>query len=622
MIRNSIRQMCRTPLKLLLFFILVSISTGLVVVGTQLYLESSRKLEKAGEIFHTIATVEQKESRMEQSASWDGALKEYSYRDYPVYEEIIPLRVLDFPEAQYIAGPEKRPYYGAYLPDYKLEADLAVSMDESFIAEFTPLEDCIPSEPVPVMIERVLDGDVFGSQGFWFCDHWTENPRPMEKGKTYIARILPQKNTHDNNETPAIEGIAYSNPACSTQKGKAGEEIESVLQENQTMLWEEVTEGFYETGRGRFWLRAIEAEKRFDKTVPVLPVTDLELLTAFHKKEASVIQGREFTAQELETGEPVCLISREFGEQNGIKPGDFITLPLYFANYGSAPSKAFYNGGGSLGMMDFSLLNAKGELYPVFWEAEYRVVGIYQYQPSGGTDLWNSEMGREEILIPAASVLASDEENIVEYGPMIQGTTSFQIPNGTMEEFQTAFLKVGKSSFLELQFDDNGYEQVKGELEKNKTMALLLLSGGLLLCMTVFLLILYFFVIKQKIRTAIECSLGMSRRQCRSSLLGGILVFTLFAVGIGNGAGALAFSQTKNEDSFQESSFSTKYSSHQSQEPSSQTVDALEEGTGNSLIWYAILPCGLFLLMLAMSWAAVEYNLKEEPMALLSARAD
>lgn len=99
-------------------------------------------------------------------------------------------------------------------------------------------------------------------------------------------------------------------------------------------------------------------------------------------------------------------------------------------------------------------------------------------------------------------------------------------------------------------------------------------------------------------------------------------MFTLFAVGIGNGAGALAFSQIKNEDSFQESSFSTKYSSHQSQEPSSQTVDALEEGTGNSLIWYAILPCGLFLLMLAMSWAAVEYNLKEEPMALLSARAD
>ena len=116
MIRNSIRQMCRTPLKLLLFFILVSISTGLVVVGTQLYLESSRKLEKAGEIFHTIATVKQKESRMEQSASWDGALKEYSYRDYPVYEEIIPLSVLHFPEAQYIAGPEKRPYYRAYLP--------------------------------------------------------------------------------------------------------------------------------------------------------------------------------------------------------------------------------------------------------------------------------------------------------------------------------------------------------------------------------------------------------------------------------------------------------------------------------------------------------------------------
>ena len=36
-------------------------------------------------------------------------------------------------------------------------------------------------------------------------------------------------------------------------------------------------------------------------------------------------------------------------------------------------------------MYSFSLLNTKGELYPVFSEEEYEIVGMYQYQNISGT---------------------------------------------------------------------------------------------------------------------------------------------------------------------------------------------------------------------------------------------
>ena len=55
--------------------------------------------------------------------------------------------------------------------------------DEWIVAEFEPLEDCVPTQPVQVKVKRILFGNLHDSDTFWFCDHYTESPEKMEAGK-------------------------------------------------------------------------------------------------------------------------------------------------------------------------------------------------------------------------------------------------------------------------------------------------------------------------------------------------------------------------------------------------------------------------------------------------------
>ena len=55
------------------------------------------------------------------------------------------------------------------------------------------------------------------------------------------------------------------------------------------------------------------------------------------------------------------------------------------------------------------------------------------------------------------------------------------------------------------------------------------------------LALLYFFVVKEKKRTAVERSLGMSKRQCRVSLLAGLMILTIIAAGVGAQLGFQGF---------------------------------------------------------------------------------
>ena len=619
--KNSIRQMLRTPFKLLLFFLFLGASAVLLTLGLRLWLETGEQMRQAEETFTTIGMVRQKENLMEAVPSWDAGTKSYTYFDHPVYEEILPESILDFDDADYLAGPEKRPVYGSWMPDSSLAWDESMAMLGIFIAEISPVEDCVPSQPVQVDIRRVLYGDARGSTQCWFCDHNNPDPPSMEKGKTYIAALLPAGSSHPDRKEVAVEcipcGIGPATSQC-TETGKriSGKfaDLEEAAGESNEM-WEEVTDGFYETGRGVYWLNTIEAIEKFYKTSFVLPVNSLGLLPSFHNKESVVLEGREISREEFEKGKNVCMVSQSFAQRNGLGIGDELPLSLYFADYGDAPGYLWL-------MRDFGLLNAQGEVYPAFWEADYEIVGFYQYTPSGEKDVNAVEITEDMILIPSKSVKATDENNIVKYGPMQTGTTSFQIPNGSSADFLEDFQKTENSDFLEIQFDDNGYEQVRRELEAAGNTAALLAVTGLLCAAGILLLLVYFFIVKQKRRTAIERSLGMTRNQCRKSLLGGILIFTLFAALTGSLISMGLYDGVKDGlDQEETQGYSMKYSTWQEQEPSQEDLEALEQQdlkTGD--LMYIGVPLFLLAGMLGLSWSFMERNLKTPPMEMLSMR--
>jgi hypothetical protein len=586
--------------------------------------DTTKKLNAMEETFTTIATVTQKEDSIENISQWDAASESYTNFDNLVYNKVLPESVLEFDESNYLKGPEKRPYYGAYMPGYhKMNEDGKSLLDLNFIVEFSPVEDCIPNQPVLVNITKVLSGNTQGNSQLWYCDHYTKNPAPLYAGKTYIACLNILENTHTKAQIGTqIEFVPYFMPIYSSQFDKTGKRLESKLNLKESFSCEEVTDDFYETGRGRYWLNYIKTLHQLDESIPVLPTESLKLLPAFHKGDASVIDGREITEEEFQNGKAVCLITKNFAQSNNLKIGDTISLPLYFANYGTAPSFSFgYNFGG----IYFSLLNAQGEPYPVFWEAKYKIVGTYRYSGGNTVSVSNgTEMARDMVIIPTKSVKASDENNILDFSPMRATTTSFQIPNGMIAKFEAAFTKaVPESSLLEITYDDNGYEQISSDLKNARDIAVLLCAIGLLSTLAILMLLLYFFVVKQKKRTAIECSLGMSRSQCRISIISGIMALTVAATIAGSIGSTALIKKVMAIGETNQTSYSTMYSSWAQEEVDSGLLDKLDaDTTGTAWVLNITVPALLIFFMFISSVILVNRNLDIEPIMLLSTKGD
>lgn len=559
MINNSIKQLKRSSVKLIVLIISVIITVAFLIIGSNLLIDTKFKIEHLENSYATIGTVEQKESTTKIESVWDASKKQYTNYRMPAYDQKISENILDFKNADYIVKPEKRPYYGAYLPTYDNhfeEDNYMTSADLYLVVEFSPVEDVIPDHPVMVNIEQVLMGESRENEQLMICSHYQESPPMLLKNHTYIATLMAQENTHtdmnDIHEEWVITGMAPS----STQRDKSGNLIESDLNK-VPIYFEEVAQNFYKE-RGQYWINMIESLQRLKKTVPVLPTNSIMVLPSFHKKESVIVEGRSINEDEFNNGNRVCMLQKKFAEKNQIKIGDSIELPLYFADYRNPSSIAFGIGGA----YDFSLLNAKGDVYPIFSNQNYEVVGIYDFKNIQGEQMSGStEMAYDLIIIPSHSLSDSDELNRLDDGVMLHTTTSFIIPNGSIENYKQMFNQIKGHDQLEVSFNDNGYDMMKKTFEKTYVTSCLLLAAGVFASMIICTLIIYFFIVKQKKRLAIERSLGMNKKQCRVSMLSGLFMVVIVASLIGSFIATMFITWNHQDLSFRnETYYSTKFS--------------------------------------------------------------
>ena len=234
---KSLKQLLRTPMKTCLFFLLMTAATALLVLGAGLWLNTQHKIDAAESAFTTIGTVTQKENAVQVSPLWSASTKSYMSFSSPVYDSLIDESVLDFSGVEYLAGPERRPYYTSVLPNCQHSVTKLGFEDEWIVAEFEPLEDCVPTQPVQVKVKRILFGNLHDSDTFWFCDHYTESPEKMEAGKTYISIMHPTPNMHAEylNDPSGASGSALEmtalNLVYASQYTETGEPIKAVFAE-------------------------------------------------------------------------------------------------------------------------------------------------------------------------------------------------------------------------------------------------------------------------------------------------------------------------------------------------------------------------------------------------------
>ena len=618
MIYNSIKQLLRTPIKTTLFLLLLTFSGVLFSLGTNLWALNSRNIRNYEQTFSTIGTVEQRPSFVAQTEEWDAEQKGFRIYNRPQYSELLNLSLLSFYDENYVQKPEKRVHYGSYAPDYKL-------VETSWrppIVEFTPLEDCIPDKPVKVRVENILYGEVFiAGNTFWFCDHNEPNPQPLYMGKTYVALLqlmFAHKDMVNNKDMSSMsEEYVPLSGISSSQFDSDGLPVKDRFSDE--CLYYEVTESFYENEPGKRWQELLRACKMLEKTHPVTVTNATNLLMPFYNGDAYVSAGQDIQEIEFLNGDKVCLIPKNFADRNNLSVGDTLRLQLYYADHKDAANENFslYGGGG----FSSSFLNARGEAYAVFYDNIYTVTGIYDISP--GADQGDYGMGSDEVIIPMRSIENNDENSILAYGPMCGNTTSFQIQNGQIEHFMTEWEKYGNKE-LEIVFYDMGYSSLKPGLDNMRNMSFIFLATGVI---TVVLIILFFcniFISKQRVRTAIERSLGMSKRKCAISLLSGILIIVFLGSVLGcTVGGALIKSISANIQGgvYYDTTFSSGMATL---EAKGDTENKGEIGDSTQMVVLVSTVSGVLILIwcILISAFGMALNLKHEPLYLLGTKME
>lgn len=605
--RHYFMQQLRTPVQSILIVVLVMIVTVMLAVGGNLWVTSDRLSKAYEDDFITIGTVIQKPDAVVEMEEWDAEKGDYQIFKVPDYNRFATEEDLAFPEVEYIVEPEKRVYWGSYTPEYVHDSDLRMDPNDDFIivAEFSPLEDCIPNESVKIKITKILgDAKILEDSVVWFCDHYNRYPDELKADKTYVAKIYQLLRPHgsrcEESGNQYIDSEYVPDSVIPTLYTPEGKRIEDPL-EMQAIY--EVTEGFYETDAGKRLQEISNIVEVYHDTQPVVGTNSTDLLLPFYEKSAWVCEGRYPTAEEYAQGNPVCLAPREFAENNGLSVGDQVMTRLYYTCSADLVEYNFMiTGGGGLGC---SFLGLDGKLFSPFEEKAYSIVGLYDYTPSV------KGIGREELIVPLASV-HNKTENYVLFNVMADGNTSFQIENGTIADFLAISMKNGVDNLV-YTFYDRGYSALMEGIQNLKNMSAALLIMGAIAAVILTLQISHIYITKQKKRLSIERLLGMTEKRCRNISMAGILILLLLGTIPGVAAG-MTVSGLINMEDMQQEDFSRKYSNLGLAVETE--VDLSGQNQGNLTV-----PCmmgGLVLVLgIGISGVKVRNLLKGEPLHLV-----
>lgn len=620
--KNSIKQMIRTPVRTALFFILMVFASLLMTLGICIWSKANQTMAQYEDRFMTIGTVRQIPDSFEQTLLWNAETKDYDVIKKAQYSSYRTPEDLLFPEAEYLAGPEQRALYISYVPEYltryQVQNSDAIIMS-SLIAEFSPVEDCIPDESVQIKITKVIGGDprLEGAVDF-FCDHRNPNPEPLYKDKTYVAILdhglyihgkAYEEKMKSKNEVHI--GLEYIPGSLETGiRLPDGSRPEDPFRDGKQIF--EVTGNFYDTDAGRRLLNLAQSEGIWQHCQPITGTNHTNLLMSFYNGQSYLWEGRDISEEEYTNGSKVCLASRTFMENNGLSLGDQIKVQLLYTDTEKSAGRRFWLDGG----ISFygGLVSETGEPLEVFETSAYTVVGIYDVTVSGEDSIFDP--GTDELIVPMESIEARDGKNLMACGPMTDATASFRIPNGSIDQFLENWTARGIEN-LEFTFYDGGYSRLKAGIENMKNLSFFLFAAGIILTVLLLFFFSHTFITKQAKRSAIERAIGMRKTQCRWSILSGFILLLL----LGSITGAFTgerisgrFSVNNTEESYYDETFTAGTVNGDRQINVEEPAE-----TGSSAIFSILF---IFAAGTGTAWIKINGNLKREPMELLSTRQE
>lgn len=275
-------------------------------------------------------------------------------------------------------------------------------------------------------------------------------------------------------------------------------------------------EAFLASEEGAKWREAIENIEINEHAFPVIGVEKLGYIADFAREDVRIVEGRNFTAKELERGANVCVISETLAAINGISVGDTIDLNYYIYDW-SVPYQWYINEG--IGIIEPSAYYYTSTTGLAQTES-YTVVGLYR-DSSEWTYISgdNYSFTPNTIFVPKSSVTGS-----MDYSDQGMFRT-YVLQNGSIDEFQKEVAMAGLDGLFT--YYDHDYEIISQNLfaydEVAKQAMVVGVASSLVLAALYFIL----FPMQQKKNVSIMYSLGANRKRRISYLLGSNLCILL-----------------------------------------------------------------------------------------------
>lgn len=275
-------------------------------------------------------------------------------------------------------------------------------------------------------------------------------------------------------------------------------------------------EAFLASAEGAKWREQIENIEINEHAFPVIGVQKLGYITDFAREDVRIVEGRDFTAKELEGGANVCVISESLAAKNGISVGDTIDLNYYLYDWSVEYQWYLHEG---MGIIEPSA-NFHTSTTGMAETENYKVVGLYR-----DSSEWNYTSGDiysftpNTIFVPHSSVTGSmDYSN--------QGMfRTYVLKNGCIDTFQKEVAMAGLDGLFT--YYDQGYEVISQNLFAYDEVARQAMAVGISSSLVLAALYFILFPLQQKKNVSIMYSLGAERKRRMAYILGSNVLILL-----------------------------------------------------------------------------------------------
>ncbi len=243
-----------------------------------------------------------------------------------------------------------------------------------------------------------------------------------------------KKITHENGAYPTIDYTRHLTDEGGNQVQITEEAWQARYQTPTMAALDSTVEEFLATNT--LWKKQLEYMEVNHHAFPIIGVEKLGYIADFGRETARIVEGMDFTEEELQDGAKVCILSESLAAANGLQVGDTIRPQFYNYDYDNPDKRFISNGAGVVNPRAYTFGNTTE------WAGseEYTIIGLYRQDNAWGDVSDNLySFTPNTIFVPHSSVTSD----------MDYGNHAF---------FQTLILQNGKVAQFRSLVEESGYE--------------------------------------------------------------------------------------------------------------------------------------------------------------------